>query len=196
MITFRTFSGPAAIPYFDDLARLRLEVFRAFPYLYEGSRDYERDYLSKYARSPGALFVLAFDDGKVVGASTGMPMVGETNEVKAPFIVSGFNTDEFFYFGESVLLPGYRGRGIGVRFFDERETYAARLPGIRYCTFCAVERPDDHPRRPPDYVPLDTFWKNRGYAPMSDLRTSFSWRDIDETAESPKPMAFWLKEFA
>lgn len=193
-LTIRTFSGPAATPYFDDLARLRIEIFRAFPYLYEGSMPYERRYLSTYARSPGSLFVLAFDGSKVVGASTGMPMMGETSEVKAPFIVSGFNTDTIFYFGESVLMSQYRGNGVGVRFFEEREKYAASLEGIHYCTFCAVERPADHPRRPADYVPLDDFWRKRGYAPRPDLRTRFSWQDLDESAESDKPMSFWIKE--
>ena len=36
---------------FDDLARLRIEVFRDFPYLYEGDLDYERQYLSTFMMS-------------------------------------------------------------------------------------------------------------------------------------------------
>jgi GNAT superfamily N-acetyltransferase len=193
-LTIKTFSGHEAAPFFDDVARLRIEVFRAFPYLYEGSKDYERRYLSTYARSPGTIFVLAFDGSEVVGAATGTPMAGETREVKAPFVVSGYNTDSIFYFGESILKSGYRGRGIGVRFIEERERYAIGLGGMRHCTFCAIERPDDHVRRPADYVPLDDFWRKRGYLPRPDLRTTFSWQDIDETVESPKPMSFWIKE--
>ncbi len=141
-LTIKTFSGPAAVPYFDDVARLRIEVFRAFPYLYEGSADYERKYLSTYARSPGSIFVLAFDGDEVVGAATGTPMKGETREVKAPFTVFGYNTDSIFYFGESILKSGYRGRGIGVRFIEERENHARSLGGMTHCTFCAVERPE------------------------------------------------------
>lgn len=33
----------------DDLAALRVKVFREWPYLYEGSLDYERNYLRRYA---------------------------------------------------------------------------------------------------------------------------------------------------
>lgn len=44
--------GTAVTPYIADLARLRIEVFRAFPYLYEGSEDYEVSYLATYAQSP------------------------------------------------------------------------------------------------------------------------------------------------
>lgn len=193
MITVKSFSNSAVTPYFDDLARLRINVFRAFPYLYEGSEEYERQYLSTYARSAGAVFVLAFDGEKVVGASTGMPMAEETEEVKNPFVAAGYEPEKIFYFGESVLLPEYRGHGIGVRFFDEREAQARKL-GLNICTFCAVERPADHPRRPADYVPLNAFWNRRGYTHHPELRTTFTWQDLDEEAQSPKPLSFWIRE--
>lgn len=190
----KTLCGEAIAPYIDDLARLRIEVFRAFPYLYDGNLDYERSYLNTYARSPESLFVLALDGDRVVGAATGVPMADETDEFKRPFVEAGWNPDEIFYFGESVLLPEYRGRGLGVRFFEEREGYARRLGRFRHCAFCAVERPVDHPLRPADYVPLNDFWANRGYEHQPALRTEYRWKDVGETDESAKPMSFWLRE--
>lgn len=192
-LTIQSFSGSDATPYFDDLARLRIAVFRDFPYLYHGDSDYERQYMETYARSQGSIFVLAIDDGKVVGASTGTPMISETDEVQEPFIAGGRDPADYFYFGESVLLPQYRGQGIGVKFFEGREAQAKKL-GLRYATFCAVERPADHPRRPSDYQPLDAFWAKRGYAHHPELRTTFTWRDLDETVESPKPLSFWIRD--
>lgn len=186
--------GPEIARHIGDLARLRIEVFRAFPYLYEGSPDYEQDYLSTYARAPESLFVLAFDGNKVVGGSTGVPMDQETKAFRKPFVDGGWNPERIFYFGESVLLASYRGRGIGVRFFEEREAYARRVGRFDHCCFCAVERPADHPLRPADYVPLDAFWAKRGYVHRPELRTEFSWRDIGEARESAKPMSFWLKD--
>ena len=35
-VEIKSLSGIDATPYLDDLARLRIEVFRAFPYLYDG----------------------------------------------------------------------------------------------------------------------------------------------------------------
>ncbi len=192
-LEIRSFSGSDAAPFFGDLARLRTTVFRAFPYLYEGNPAYEQTYLSTYAKSEGSVFVLAIDDGTVVGASTGTPMLAETEEVQAPFLAAGLDPAQYFYFGESVLLPAYRGRGIGVAFFDGREAQAKKL-GLRYCTFCAVERPEDHPRRPADYQPLDAFWQKRGYAHHPELVTTFSWRDLDEAQESRKPLSFWIRD--
>lgn len=185
--------GKAVTPYIPDLARLRIEVFRAFPYLYEGSADYEATYLSTYAASPESLFVLAFDGGRIVGASTGVPMADETEAFKAPFVAAGLDPERIFYFGESVLLAAYRGRGLGVRFFEEREAYACRLGRFDWCAFCAVERPADHPLRPADYVPLNDFWTKRGYVHRPDLRTTYSWQDVGEAEETAKPMSFWLK---
>ena len=194
-LAIRCFAGRDAIDYFDDLARLRIAVFRDFPYLYDGDSDYEREYMETYARSDGSVFVLVFDGNTIVGASTGTPMSVETDEVKGPFLAAGYDPARFFYFGESVLLPAYRGHGVGLRFFEEREAQARRL-GLAYCAFCAVERPLDHPRRPPDYQPLDAFWHKRGYTHHPELRTTFNWRDLDEPKESPKPLSFWIRKIA
>ena len=38
-----------------DLARLRIIVFRDWPYLYDGTLDYEERYLAKLAAAPGAV---------------------------------------------------------------------------------------------------------------------------------------------
>lgn len=192
-LTIQSFSGSDAAPFFDDLARLRIAVFRDFPYLYHGDSDYERRYMEIYARSEGSVFILAIDDGTVVGASTGTPMAAETDEVQAPFRKAGRDPADYFYFGESVLLSAYRGQGIGVAFFDGREAQAKKL-GLRYTTFCAVERPLNHPRRPADHQPLDAFWQKRGYTHHPELRTTFTWRDLDETQESPKPLSFWIRD--
>lgn len=177
---------------FDDLARLRIEVFRDFPYLYDGDLDYERRYLAAYTESPGAVVIGAFAGGLLVGAATGSPLADHFDAFAAPFSARGLDPKDYFYFGESVLRRDYRGRGVGVRFFEEREK-AASAAGFARCVFSAVMRPADHPLRPAGYQPLDTFWARRGYARIEDLRTGFSWRDIGEAKESVKPMEFWQK---
>ncbi|MDK9558043.1 GNAT family N-acetyltransferase [Marinobacter sp. M216] len=178
----------------DDLARLRIRVFRSFPYLYDGDMDYERRYLDTYASSQDSLFVLARDGKQIVGAATGIPMADETEEFKRPFVEQGYDPDRIFYFGESVLYPEYRGQGIGVAFFDYREAYAREQGQFTHCCFCAVERPEDHPLRPLDYQPLDRFWRNRGYRRLPELNTRYSWKDVNESEETEKPMTFWIRE--
>lgn len=177
---------------FDDLARLRIEVFRDFPYLYDGDVDYERRYLAAYMGSPGAVVIGAYDGAALVGAATASPLADHFAEFAEPFTATGLDPADFFYFGESVLLAPYRGRGVGVRFFEERER-AAREAGFSQCVFCAVVRPHDHPARPRGYQPLDAFWSKRGYRRMEGLSAGFSWRDLGKAHETVKPMAFWSK---
>ncbi len=192
-IKLQTLTGSDINPYIDDLAQLRIEVFRSFPYLYDGDMAYERKYIDTYSRSPRSLFVLARDGDRVVGAATGIPMADETKEFKQPFIDHGYNPEAIFYFGESVLLPAYRGQGIGVAFFEHREGYARDLGTFTHCCFCAVERPADHPLRPAGYQPLDGFWQNRGYRKAPELNTTYRWKDVGEDVETAKPMTFWLR---
>ncbi len=192
-IKIERFSGEALIPYIPELARLRIEVFRDFPYLYDGDLAYEEKYLQTYIQCPESVIVLAFDGDKIIGASTAIPLKYETDEVKKPFIEQGYDPETIFYCGESVLNKNYRGLGIGVRFFEQREAHAADLGGFQHICFCCVERPLDHPRRPADYVPLDKFWNKRGYVKHLELKTTYTWKDLDDATETPKPMTFWLK---
>lgn len=193
MVMLKRYSGQAVTEFLPEVARLRIEVFREYPYLYDGDLQYEEKYLATYAQSPDCLFVLAFDNARLVGASTGIPLADEDEAFQRPFKAHGFNLDDVFYFGESVLKQSYRGRGIGHRFFDEREAYARGLGRFRYTCFCAVVRDADDPRRPADYRPLDEFWQKRGYQRQPHLSTMFSWKELDETTESQKPMVFWMR---
>ncbi|HQQ64170.1 MAG TPA: GNAT family N-acetyltransferase [Pseudomonadales bacterium] len=192
-VTIETFSGAGVVPWLDAVAALRIEVFRDFPYLYDGELDYERRYLDAYARSAESLFVLALDAGRVVGASTGIALTDAEQEFRQPFIEQGIPPGQVFYFGESVLQRDYRGHSIGHRFFDARESFA-RESGKTITAFCAVERPANHPLRPENYSPLDTFWNRRGYRKQPQMRTLYRWLDIHEKKPTDKPMVFWLRD--
>lgn len=191
--TFKRITGAGIAAYVDDLARLRIEVFREFPYLYDGDEDYERNYLQTYVRSPRSLAVLVYDGATLIGASTGLPMADETAEFQRPFVEHGYDIGTIFYCGESVLRREYRGRGIYRHLFQAREQHAASLPGITLCTFCGVQRAADHPRRPADYVPLNAIWQRFGYTERPELQTQYLWKDLDETEPSAKTMRFWTK---
>ncbi|MCZ8324209.1 MAG: GNAT family N-acetyltransferase [Sphingomonadaceae bacterium] len=192
-IAVRPLTGAALQAALPDLARLRIAVFAAWPYLYAGSEEYEKDYLAEFTACPDAVLVAAFDGERIVGAATASPLIAQEDYISAPFVAAGIDPAGVFYFGESVLLPEYRGQGIGHAFFDHREA-AARAWGARQASFCAVVRPADHPARPADYVPLDAFWGKRGYAPVPGLVGSFAWADHGETEDSAKPMQYWMRQ--
>lgn len=192
-LTLTTCQGQGIASYLEALARLRMRVFRDYPYLYDGDLAYEADYLTRYAECPQSLFVLAFDGETLVGAATGMPLSDEIDAFRTPFMQADYRVDDIFYYGESVLLPDYRGNGVGKVFMEAREDHAFRQ-GFAMAAFCAVEREDNHPLKPADYRPLHDFWQGRGYRHMAALATTFAWKDVGAVEETLKPMVFWLKD--
>ncbi len=97
-----------------------------------------------------------------------------------------------FYAAESLLRPALRGRGLYRRFLEGREMFA-RERGFTTCTFCAVDRPLDHPARPVGYVPLDAIWTSFGYVRTPELVASYAWKDVGDARETAKRMVFWRK---
>lgn len=191
-LTFETLSGPALHPLLPALARLRMTVFRAWPYLYAGDAAHEHDYLRTYAESPGAAVVFCRDGDAVVGAATCQPMLQSHAPIPAAFRAAGLDPARFCYFGESVLLPAYRGRGAGVRFFTDREAQARAL-SLPETAFCAVLRDPADPRCPAGHTPLDAFWRNRGYVQRSDLMVRLDWKEDEQTTEITHDLVFWTK---
>ena len=168
--------GAALEAALEDVARLRIEVFRSYPYLYDGDLDYETRYLSAYRGNDAAILVAAFAGRKIVGASTGAPLQEHADDFAVAFAGQGIALNEIFYCAESVLLPAYRGHGIGHAFFDAREAHAR---GHALC--------------PPDYAPLDGFWRKRGYTPLPGVVAQFGWKDLDQPAETDHPLQFWIR---
>ena len=67
----------------DDLARLRIEVFAAWPYLYRGDLDYEATYLREFLAARDSVLVAAYDGKRIVGAATASPMSAQKAIISA-----------------------------------------------------------------------------------------------------------------
>ena len=191
-IDVRPLAGPDLEAVLDQVAQLRITVFRDWPYLYDGTLDYERQYLDSYRDNPGALLVGAVHEGRLIGASTSTPMEDHAPEFAAPFRALGIPLEKILYGAESVLLRPYRGMGLGHRFIDLREAHARAL-GRTHVAFCSVIRPEDHPARPGAYRSNDAFWRGRGYDTLPGVVARFSWKDLGDGEETEKPLQFWMR---
>lgn len=191
-IRITTYSGDMARPFLDEIARLRIAVFRDFPYLYDGALDYEMNYLEEYVSTKNSLIVLANCGAKIIGASTGIPLSEAVVDFLNPVEAAGINAQDVFYFGESVLLPEFRGQGLGHQFFDEREKHASEL-GFCGCGFFSVIRADNHPLKPIHYRSHDAFWEKRGYLRQKEIISRFAWKQVGEPRETLQELVFWLR---
>lgn len=190
----KAFSGKQAENYIEAIADLRIRLFRDYPYLYEGSSEYEKEYLGRYFKAPGSKVFLLFYGERIIGATTCIPLAEEADFIQKPFLENGLNLTEYFYFGESLLERIYRGKGFGKLFFQYREDEALKHPQIRYSCFCALNRPDDHQLKPDQYRPLNGFWKKLGYVQQPQMQAAMSWKDIDQPEETTKKLPFWIKK--
>jgi GNAT superfamily N-acetyltransferase len=193
MISLRSLTGADLEAALDGVARLRIAVFRDWPYLYDGTLAYERAYLDSYRDNPAALLVGAFDGETLVGASTSTKMEDHAAEFAAPFRALGQPLETILYGAESVILPEYRGKGLGTQFIQKREAHARAL-GRSHVAFCSVERPADHPLRPANARSNDAFWRRNGYAPLPGVKAEFSWKDLGDAQESSKQLQFWMRK--
>ncbi len=192
-ITVERLTGTEMTAALPALAQLRIAVFHDWPYLYDGTLEYEEQYLRDFARSDGAVIVTARDGDLIVGVATGAPMMHHAAEFAEPFKQAGYDISKLFYFGESVLSSAYRGRGFGHRFFDEREAHTRAIGGFTHTAFCGVVRPDVHPLKPANYFALDPFWTKRGYRKLDGMIAHFAWKDRGEDEKTDKPMQFWIR---
>ncbi len=172
--------------------QLHTEVFYDWPYLYQGKASSE-PYITSYLPHPRAALFVACAGDKPVGAATCLPLRDESDNVQAPFRERGWDVNRFFYFGEGVVLKQWRGQGLGVRFFQLRESHARAVSTADYAVFCSVRRPADHPLRPADAQGNDAFWRRRGYVPLEGVACVMSWPDRGEQQASPHWLDFWIK---
>ena len=115
-LTVEALTGEALAPAIADVARLRIAVFRAFPYLYDGDLGYEREYLHLFSQARGAVIVVARDAGRVVGAATGAPLFEVEDEWSAPFVAAGQDVSQVFIVRNLCCCQHIADWGSGMRF--------------------------------------------------------------------------------
>ncbi|GFE61117.1 GNAT family N-acetyltransferase [Geobacter sp. AOG2] len=191
-INVRMLTGAAIADSLNDVATLRLDIFREYPYLYQGFREDELDYLGAYTQAPDACIILADDGSAVIGAATGMPLVHEDAQLRGAFTDTPFPLNGIYYVGELLLRPAYRERGLGQELLARLENHIRALGTYDSLTCATVERPDSHPLRPGNYIPITRFLTRTGFSRLSGVTTSFTWCEIDGV-ERDHPMQFWIK---
>src|SRR3546814_10522522 len=84
-----------------------MTVFRAWPYLYEGSLDYERDYLARYDAASTGTLIVAFDGERIVGASSALALAEEFDYVRPPGTAKACRSEEHTSELQSLMRISY-----------------------------------------------------------------------------------------
>lgn len=193
-ITLELLTGSAVKACLEALASLRIDIFREYPYLYDGHREDELKYLRLYMETPDAFVISVNDSEFMVGAATGMPLCQEHKSLIDPFVGISYPVNEVFYVGEVLFYPAYRDCGLGLQLMEHIEEHVRTFEIYRYLTCATIVRPENHPLCPENYVPIDRFLNRTAFKMLPGVTTSFAWKEIDGSS-CEHPMQFWVKEF-
>lgn len=192
---FMSAAGPLLKHNLPQMAKLRIDVFKEYPYLYDGNFNYERRYLSRYLTCPESFVGLIFaaDGTSLLGMTTAMPLRLEEKNFQQAFIEKGIPLEKVCYFGELLLRPEVRSQGLGHHLMKWNMQYA-RQHSFEYASLACVDRSGSPNLIPLRHRPLDAFWKKYGFECHPEMVSHYTWKDMGADQESEKPMIFWLKD--
>jgi GNAT superfamily N-acetyltransferase len=182
--------GPHIDKYIEELGRFRINVFREYPYLYEGTMDYERNYLSRYCKNKESILVLRTDEQGILGACTAIPLKSEDAEFMKPF--AGETLEKIFYIGEVMVRADSRLKGYGTALLSAAINLIDSRHYDKICLY-TVERGLQHALKPPAYSPPEPLWNKFGFQKDSGRLAYYHWQDVTENGETQKPMHVWVK---
>lgn len=199
-ITIEIFTGKDSEPYIETVSKLRIEAFKEYPYLYMGELDYERQYMRGYTKDDRAMIAIAKCDGKLAGISTGIPLISDSEivaDVKIIFLNENIDIGDYYYYGELIILPEFKGKGILKKLLLAQDELIQSW-GYKHACGLTVVREDNHPLKPAGYKSPDKIGKRLGYL-RTKLTTQYHWPTIqpDGTVKDEKnTLEFWIKDLA
>ena len=191
----KTHTGTAILPYIEVLANWRIEFFKVFPYLYDGTLAYEQGYISGYAEGKDAMLVTVHEDNEVVAIASGIALLSEHDIVAdATSQLAGLvNINTTAYLGEIIIQPAFRGKGLSKQIIATLERFYKNL-GYSHTCFLTVIR-EKPPMEPVGYVDPQAFWGPQGYI-KTNITTIFNWPTIQpegQVIDAENELVYWVK---
>ena len=193
-ITIKILRGQEMAPYLEIAAQWRIQEFKGFPYLYEGSLEYEAMYMHECEKNPEAILIVGERNHEILGFTTGIP-IGTMSDHLQSLRDKLPNAHEYYYLAECIFSPTVRGRGFaqkGIKLFEG----VVKELGYKKICFLTVIRDENHPLRPKRYFDKDPIWKRWNYQ-KTDLILEFPWPTIQadgSVIDFLNPMRFWEKD--
>jgi hypothetical protein len=196
--TIKVISGKDIVHYLDILTQMRIALFQEYPYLYCGDFDYEKKYLEEYLKEERSILAIALYNDKVVATLTGMPLASESSviaDLKNKLQAQGENPNDYFYYGEVLVQPEYRGKGLYLQMYKTLDQWIQKW-GYSFACFLTVLRDENDPRKPKGYKCPDLLAERAGFR-KTNTGISFSWPTIQasgEVKDSSNELLMWVKK--
>lgn len=193
-MTIQLVKGKELLANIAELAKLRLKIFREYPYLYEGDSASEESYLSLFASSSDAFFIVAKGESQLVGAISGIPLDFAQKEIRDAFCQSTIESGGYYALCDILVLKEHRNRKIGSILYKEFENQLLKMKRYTKLVLWQIVRAQDDPRRPNDYFSLDDFWRKKGFIKHPELVCYIPWKEVSDEKAISHRFEFWVKE--
>jgi len=186
-INIQTYSGESLAVEIGALVDFRLRYFREFPYLYVGAEEGEREHIAEYTTNPTARLVITRDGERIIGVAIGTMLFTETEilcQAGEPLQQLGIVPELSYYFGEMILVPEERSKGIGKQMLEALKNAGQEQGATRFC-FLSVTRESNDVRRPAGYVDSDVIFRKFGFE-KTDVFVTFEWKTVQSDGSIEK----------
>ena len=197
-VSYQLFAGQDLYAWIECIGQWRIDTFCHFPYLYSGNIENEQKYMRAFASGSNAFLCVAFVANAPVGIITASPLLTDKSIAKGSpaeaFQHKGLNPAEYFYLGEVIVLPEFRGAGVGIELLRRAEQEVQRRKFSHLALLC-VERSEQHPLRPKDYSAPDPLWIRMGFQ-KTEMKMEFEWLAFEPSGLDrlqKHMMVFWTK---
>ena len=189
----KTLLGQEILSHIREISDITMNVFKEYPYLYEGTEQEQWEYVDKrYCKQPNSVVCMASREGRLVGVVMGVPMNQAPLKYQTPFLNQGIDLSKLFYIGEMTILQGHRQTGVRQKLCEELKSHILKKGFYECITFCEIVRPHDDPKRPKNYHDHDRAWESLGFVKDNTRKTVSAWNENGGTQEIDHTMVYWL----
>ncbi len=105
------------------------------------------------------------------------------------------DTEKYYYYGEIIILPEFRGKGLATKLYFAQDKVLKEW-GFEHACILTVIRENDHPLRPKHYNSPDNIWKHLGFF-QTGHKANFHWPTIQPDGSSndaSNTLELWSKK--
>ena len=181
-----------------EISKARLELFKEFPYLYEGTYEDELKYLNEFVNNPKSIILTVHKENKLIAFVTATAVESGfelTEAIKDLMQKQGLDTSKYFYISEMMVYPEFRSFELQNQLKKDIENYARENSYTMTC-FLSVFRENNHPLRPQDYKEISRLWKFNKYR-KTNISVKFEWNTVQKDSEAKlmnNQLDLWEKE--